>query len=258
MDSLNKGTASDSNGIRAADIKTCNDTTREMIRQIFNEVIRQNDCTPEAWRRIRIRVIYKKGDVEEAGNYRPNCTLPALYKLFSTLLYSRLYSRLDREQPTDQGGFRRSYQTSDHLASYRLLEQRCRVWGVKVWIATVDFMKAFDTISHKSVWDALAQFGIEPQYISLLKRLYADQQATVLTDKESDVLEIKRGTKQGDPLSSLLFNTVLQAALKDDLTRWREKAWAYAWVIHRKIALQTCDSPTTYSCSQHRLSNCRE
>ena len=41
--------------------------------------------------------------------------------------------------------------------------------------------------------------GIEPQYISLSRRLYADQRAKVLSDKESDVFEIKMGTKQGDP-----------------------------------------------------------
>ena len=82
-----KSKAGDSNGIRAEDIKTCYELTEEMIRQIFNEVLRQKDCTPEAWRRMRIRVIHKKGDVEEAENYRTICTLPALYKLFSTLLY---------------------------------------------------------------------------------------------------------------------------------------------------------------------------
>ena len=32
------------------------------------------------------------------------------------------------------------------------------------------------------------------------------------------MFEIKEGTKQGDPLSSLLFNIVLQVALKDDLS----------------------------------------
>ena len=78
----------------------------------------------EAWRRIRTVVICSKCDVEEAGNCRPMRSLPALYKLFLTLLYNRLYSRLDRGQPADQGGFCGLDQTLDHPATYRLLEQR--------------------------------------------------------------------------------------------------------------------------------------
>ena len=60
-----------------------------------------------------------------------------------------------------------------------------------MWVATVDFAKAFDTPRHTSLWIAPAQFDIEWQYISLLRRLFADQ-TTVLTDKESDVFKIKR------------------------------------------------------------------
>ena len=33
---------------------------------------------------------------------------------------------------------------------------------------------------------------------------------------------IRKGTKQGDPLSSLLFNTVLQYSLENILTKWHE------------------------------------
>ena len=47
INKLKKGKASDNKGIRAEDIKTCDDTTKEMIRQIFNEVIKQGICTPE-------------------------------------------------------------------------------------------------------------------------------------------------------------------------------------------------------------------
>ena len=60
IDSLKKCKASDNNGIRAENIKTYDETTKEMIRQIFNEVLKQEDCTPEPWRRTRIKLIYKK------------------------------------------------------------------------------------------------------------------------------------------------------------------------------------------------------
>ena len=37
------------------------------------------------------------------------------------------------------------------------------------------------------------------------------------------MFEIKKGTKKGDPLSSRLFNTVLQYSLKDEIQRWQKK-----------------------------------
>ena len=44
-----------------------------------------------------------------------------------------------------------------------------------------------------------------------------------MTGKESDKIEIKKGTKQSDPLSSLFFKPFLQVALKDDFPRWQKK-----------------------------------
>ena len=37
------------------------------------------------------------------------------------------------------------------------------------------------------------------------------------------MFEIRKGTKQGDPLSSLLFNTVLQTGLEEDILRWQKR-----------------------------------
>ena len=91
INKLIKGKSADSNGIRAEDIKACDDETREMVRQIFNEIVKQNEFSPEAWKKLRMKVIRKKGDVEDVGNYRPICLLPALYKLFMTILYSRFF-----------------------------------------------------------------------------------------------------------------------------------------------------------------------
>ena len=147
INKLKKGKSLDNKGIRAEDIKDCDEETREMVRQIFNEIIKRKEFTPEDWKKVTIKVIHKKGDVENVSNYRPICSLPALYKLFSTILYGRLYPVLDQKQAEDQAGFRKSYQTTDHLATYRLIEQKCHEWGIKRWTATVDFTKAFDSIT---------------------------------------------------------------------------------------------------------------
>ena len=75
-----------------------------------------------------------------------------------------------------------------------MIDQKCHEWGINMWTETIDFMKAFDSITHESIWNALKSCGIEHDYISLLKKLYRDQKATVLTDEESDMFEIKKGT----------------------------------------------------------------
>ena len=164
----------------------------------------------KAGARSESKLSTKKGDREDAGNYRPICSLPVLYKLFATVLYARLAPSLHKIQPPDQGGFRPNHRTDDHLMVYRVLEQRCREWGVPLYISTIDFTKSFDRIKHSALWNSLHFYGVEPTYVRLLQRLYRQREGTLLTDKESDTFPIKRGTKQGDPLSSLLFNTVLQ------------------------------------------------
>ena len=92
-----------------------------------------------------------------------------------------------------------------------------------MWTATIDFMKAFDSITHKSIWNALNSCGIKHDCISLLEKVDRDQKASVQTVEESNMFEIKKGTNQGDPLSSLLLNMVLQKALEDGIPRWQKK-----------------------------------
>ena len=70
IDRLKKGKAGDSNGIRAKDIKTCGEETKEMVRQIFNEMPKQKDCTPETWRRLGTKVMHKDGP-----NFESSCNV---------------------------------------------------------------------------------------------------------------------------------------------------------------------------------------
>ena len=84
--------------------------------------------------------------------------------------------------------------------------------GNQMWTATVDFKKAFDSISHRSIWDALKSCNVNNGYIRLLMKIYRDQKASVMIDEESNIFDIQKGSKQGDPLSSCCstrsFNTL--------------------------------------------------
>ena len=114
INKLKKGNFLDKKGIRAEDINACDDETREMVRQIFNEIIKRNEFTLEDWKKFTIKVMHEKGDVENVSNYRPICSLPALYKLFSTMFVRKIVSSdLTKKQAEDQAGFRKSYQTTD-------------------------------------------------------------------------------------------------------------------------------------------------
>ena len=119
---------------------------------------------------------------------------------------------------------------------------------LKMWAATIDFMKAFDSITHESIWDTFKSCGIEHDYTHFQKKLHRDKKATVLTD-ESYMFEIKKGTKLGAPLSSLLFNKILQKALEEDIhVGKRNEEWDYAWATTIMTASQTWDLLTTCSC----------
>ena len=88
-------------------------------------------------------------------------------------------------------------------------------------VAGIDFKRAFDTVKHSSVWKASRKQGIEEPSIPLLTKLYDQQRATVHTDAKSKHFPLERGTKHGDPLSTLLFNSLLQHIVKPAEGKWK-------------------------------------
>ena len=155
-------------------------------------------------------------------NCRPISMIPILYKLFARLLYRRLNPILDSQQCPDQAGFRPNYSTVDHLFTLAQLHEKASEFQKKLWVSAVDFKKAFDTIEQAGLWHALSLQKVPHSYIRLLQSLYSEQTASVCTDVESRSFDIKRGTKQGDPLSSLLFNSLLEHIFRKLKPKWRE------------------------------------
>ena len=61
-----------------------------------------------------------------------------------------------------------------------------------------DYVKAFDCVDHKKLWKILKEMGISDHLISLLRNLYAGQEATVRTGHgTTDWFQIGKGGRQG-------------------------------------------------------------
>ena len=92
----------------------------------------------------------------------------------------------------------------------------------------MDIRKAFDSVNHAKLFEALAKHGLDEGYIILIRLLYANQTASI---NGSCLFDIKSGVKQGDPLSTILFNTILDIVFE----RWKMKLLDHGIFIGYRI-----------------------
>ena len=90
-------------------LKYAGDGLVSCIAELFTEILKPHLDVPDAWRRTRLNVLFKKGDPQALENYRPISILPILLKLFSRVLYARIERSLTSAQSVDQAGFRADY-----------------------------------------------------------------------------------------------------------------------------------------------------
>ena len=78
-------------------------------------------------------------------------------------------------------------------------------------IISVDAEKAFDKIQHQFMIKTLQKVGIEGINLNIIKAIYDKPTANILPNGEKlKVFPLRSGTRQGCPLSPLLFNIVLE------------------------------------------------
>ena len=76
-------------------------------------------------------------------------------------------------------------------------------------IISVDAEKAFDKIQHPFMIKTLQKAGIEGTYLNIIKAILDKSTAnTTLNGEKLKAFPLKSGTRQGCPLSPLLFNIV--------------------------------------------------
>ena len=176
------------------------------LLEVYKEAL-ERGVLPPTLRQALISLVPKKGkDLEDCKNYRPISLMQIDVKIISKILANRLDSVISSLIHTDQVGFIRGGSSSDNIR--RLINVMWSVGDVQSPVAaiSVDAEKAFDMVEWGYLFKILEEFGFGATFIKWIQVLYKQPEAAVQTNGLiSDYFTLGRGTRQGSPLSPLLF-----------------------------------------------------
>ena len=110
---------------------------------------------------------------------------------------------MNHELPDVQAGFGKGRRTRDQIASICWIIEKAREFQKNIYFCSIDYTKAFDCVEHNKLWKILQEMGIPDHQTCLLRNLYADKEATVITGHgTTDWLQIGKGVRQGCILST--------------------------------------------------------
>ncbi|CAH2017715.1 unnamed protein product [Acanthoscelides obtectus] len=195
-------------GITVASVKN----TNNRVLCVLYSIILMRNVHPAIFLRSRTTIIYKDGQRSEAANWRPLTIGSALQRLMHRAMANRLRKVVALE--ANQRGFSTLDGT---LANCMILHSyiRNRVSSNKEYaVASLDLRKAFDTVGHGSVVGALRRFGVDERSIRYVATNLATSVTQIRVGQETTRdIGFSCGVKQGDPLSPLLFNLVIDELL---------------------------------------------
>ena len=111
-------------------------------------------------------------------------------KLFTKIIKNRIEKQLDNNQSKEQAGFRSGYSTIDHLQVITQLVQNSNEYEIPMCFIFVDYEKAFGSVEHCGIINAIRKHQIDNVYIETLINIYNSGTSVIRLDKESNKFQI--------------------------------------------------------------------
>ena len=195
-------------GIAPGTLKFLPFTWLLVLVTILNSVF-QTGSYPVSWATSKLTMLFKKGARLACGNYRGISIIDALAKLLDYLLNNRLCAWIqpDREQAGAQPG----RGCLEHIVTLRLLMDYCkRKKSQTLFVAFIDFSKAYDRVPRKYMLELLKRLGCGRLMLAALRAMYRLTQFVL----GSTLIQATLGVKQGSPTSCFLFTLFVDECVK--------------------------------------------
>lgn len=168
---------------------------------------------PSALLKAKTVFIPKKLDSTEPGDFRPITVPSVLTRQLHAILAKRISNCLVLDNR--QQAFQAFDGCANNTTLVDLLLRHHNKTFESCYLASLDVSKAFDSVAHPAILDTLRVYNAPSGFTEYLKYFY-NHSSTVLVGEGWMSPEVfpKKGVKQGDPLSPMLFNIVIDRLLR--------------------------------------------
>jgi hypothetical protein len=219
--------------------KHSTDAILPFLLELFNNIF-DKSTFPDDWSMAVLHPLHKKGDIKHPDNYRGISLLNIGSKLYSFILNKRLnkWIQVNNIIGEEQAGFREKRCTADHVFTLVACVQKQLLRHRKLYVAFIDFRKAFDTVSRDKLWKILNNNGIQGKFLSAIKSMYEVVKVRVRSGADlTQAFMCPRGVKQGEVCSPVLFSLLINELTKEINMHGRHGVQMSPELVHILILL---------------------
>lgn len=187
------------------------------LGQVMNENMQGKEI-PASWNEAAITLIHKHGlDETDVRNCRPISLLNNDYKLYANILANRLKLFLSDYIQEDQVEFLPNRHLKDNIRTLiNVIEYYDKSPGKQAGLIFVDAEKVFDNLNLEFLTALLEKMDFSNRFTDAIKGISKNQSSHLIINNEKSAnFQLWKGTRQGCPLSPLIFILVMEVMLSN-------------------------------------------